>query len=153
MSAERDQRRRDGGVPRKYAPLYRRLLSTPTEREWRTTFRELEAILGFRLPDRARAHGPWWSNSGAGRGHGHSRCWRAAGWRTKEVDVDAETLVFARSPDDSRPEKPSATQRKFTLDEVLSASDLGPWPEGFTVSREQIYDDMGRLTGGTGNDD
>ena len=22
--------------------------------------------------------------------------------------------------------------------------DLGPWPEGFTVSREQIYDDDGR---------
>ena len=34
--------------------------------------------------------------------------------------------------------------------------DAGPWPEGFTVSREQIYDDMGRLTGGpekaTGDD-
>ena len=26
--------------------------------------------------------------------------------------------------------------------------DPGPWPEGFTASREQIHDDMGRLTGG-----
>ena len=27
---------------------------------------------------------------------------------------------------------------------TFSAHDVGPWPEGFTVSREQIYDDSGR---------
>jgi hypothetical protein len=26
----------------------------------------------------------------------------------------------------------------------LPVYDVGPWPEGFTVSREQIYDDDGR---------
>ena len=26
----------------------------------------------------------------------------------------------------------------------LPIHDVGPWPEGFTVSREQIYDDDGR---------
>ena len=27
---------------------------------------------------------------------------------------------------------------------TFSAHDVGPWPEGFTASREQIYDDSGR---------
>ena len=39
-------------------------------------------------------------------------------------------------------------QRRFSIREILSAHDPGPWPEGFTVSREQIYDDLGRLIGG-----
>ena len=32
-------------------------------REWRPTFGKLKAILGVRLPDSARLHRPWWSNS------------------------------------------------------------------------------------------
>ena len=39
-------------------------------------------------------------------------------------------------------------QRKFSIREILPPCHPGAWPEGFTVSREQIYDDMGRLTGG-----
>ena len=36
----------------------------------------------------------------------------------------------------------------FDLDCDFPAVDMGPWPAGFTVGREQIYDDAGRLTGG-----
>lgn len=46
-----------------------------------------------------------------------------------------------------RPRKPDR-KRAFNLDRDFPPWDPGPWPEGFTVSREQIYDDMGRLTGG-----
>ena len=40
---------------------------------------------------------------------------------------------------------------RFSIEEILPPHDPGPWPEGFMVSREQIYDDMGRLTGGPEN--
>ena len=44
--------------------------------------------------------------------------------------------------------KAPARQRRFSIREILPPYDPGSWPQGFTVSREQIYDDMGRLTGG-----
>ena len=42
--------------------------------------------------------------------------------------------------------------RDWNLDRDFPPWNGGPWPEGFTVSREQIYDDMGRLTGGPEDD-
>ena len=45
----------------KYAPLYHHL-SARSEAEWCTSFGEVEAILGFRLPDSARRYRGWWSN-------------------------------------------------------------------------------------------
>ena len=93
MKTSRDRLVRDAAARGKYAPPYRHLLSThPPELEWRTTFGEVEAILGFRLPDSARPHRPWWSNSKKGNGHSHALAWQAAGWRTRTVDVEAETL-------------------------------------------------------------
>ena len=151
MSGTRDQLVRDAASRGKYAPLYRHLLSTHSLQEWRTTFGELEAILGFHLPDSARVHRPWWSNSKMGSGHSHALAWQAAGWRTSEVDIEAETLVFARSSAVSMLDGSPARRRRFSIEEILPPHDPGPWPKGFTVSREQIYDDMGRLTGGSDN--
>ena len=151
MSATRDQLVRDAAARGKYAPLYRHLLCARPEPKWRTTFGELEAILGFRLPDSARLHRPWWSNSKKGSGHSHALAWQAAGWRTREVDIEAGTLVFARSAGTSASGGPPARRRRFSIEEILPPHDPGPWPEGFTMSREQIYDDMGRLTGGSEN--
>ena len=95
MTASRHQLVCDAAARGKYAPLYRHLLSAHPGREWRTTFGEVESILGFRLPGSARLHRPWWSNSKKGSGHSHALAWQAAGWRTREVDIEAETLVFA----------------------------------------------------------
>ncbi len=148
MSATREQLVRNAAARGKYAPLYRHLLSARSELEWRTTFGELEVILGFRLPDSARLHRPWWSNSKKGSGHSHALAWQAAGWRTREVDIEAETLVFARSGGASASVGPPVQRRRFSIREILPPHDPGPWPEGVTVSREQLYDDMGRLTGG-----
>ena len=147
MAAVREQLVRDAAARGKYAPLYRHLLSANAGLEWRTTFGEVESILGFRLPDSARLHRPWWSNSKKGNGHSHALAWQAAGWRTREVDIEAETLVFARG-EASRPSAGSpARRRRFSIREILPPYDPGPWPAGFTVSREQIHDDMGCLTG------
>ena len=151
MSVTRDQLVRDAAARGKYAPLYRHLLSFRSEPEWQTTFGELEAILGFRLPDSARLHRPWWSNSKKGSGHSHALAWQAAGWRTREVDIEAETLVFARWSASSVSAGPPVRRRRFSIEEILPPHDPGPWPEDFTASREQLYDDMGRLSGGTGN--
>ena len=37
---------------------------------------------------------------------------------------------------------------RFSIREILPHTRSGSWPQDFTVSRGQIYDDMGRLTGG-----
>ena len=150
MTDTRDQLIRDAVARGKYAPLYRHLLSAHPEPEWRTTFGEVEAVLGFPLPDSARLHRLWWSNSRKGSGHSHALAWQAAGWRTREVDLEAETLVFARGGT-SLPSAGTPARRRFSIGEILPPHDPGPWPEGFTVSREQLYDDMGRLTGGPEN--
>ena len=41
-----------------------------------------------------------------------------------------------------------ASQAARRLDRDFPAVDMGSWPEGFTVSREEIYDEAGRLAGG-----
>ncbi len=158
MSTARDQLVRDAAARGKYAPLYHHLLAaSPLEPEWRTTFGEIESILGFRLPHSARLHRPWWSNSRKGNGHSHSLSWQAAGWRTRAVDLEEETLVFSRSADAEAQPGKAGRKPAFDLDRDFPPWDPGPWPEGFTVSREQIYDDRGRLTGGpereTGGED
>ena len=140
---------REAAARGKYASLYRflRARAAPT---WRATFADVEAILGFRLPDSARRHRPWWSNRR--KGGGHALAWRGAGWRTRAVDLDGETLVFERLPDAPDPGAAPRRRRRFSIAEILPPHDPGPWPEGFAVSREQIYDDMGRLTGGPEGD-
>lgn len=124
----------------KYAPLYRHLQSLRTL-EFRTSFSALEAILGFRLPNSARLHRPWWSNSSAGNGHSHALAWQAAGWATEAVDLNGETLTFRRQGGSATQ---SSTRPTIDLDEVFPRHNPGPWPEGFTLSREQIYDETGR---------
>ncbi len=84
-------------VSGKYAPLYHHLTKM-TEFRWPTSFREIETVLGFGLPASARRHQAWWANQSGG-GHTHTRAWQEAGWRTRNVDLRAETLVFERMND------------------------------------------------------
>ena len=179
MATNRERLMKEAAARGKYAPLHRHLLSLWPETEWRAGFDEVERVLGFRLPDSARLHRPWWANSRKGSGHSHALAWQAAGWRTARVDLEAETLVFEReaaametAPLRYGGEDEDMTRhgeelreasarmglaprraarrpgRDFDLDRDFPPWNGGPWPEGFTVSREQIYDDMGRLTGG-----
>ena len=91
---------RDAAKRGKYAPLHdflvERFLLQRTDKEWKTTFREIEEILGFKLPNSARIHRPWWANQAQAGGHSHALAWEMAGWRTAEVDLPGETLVFKR---------------------------------------------------------
>ena len=45
----------------KYQRLYQYLSSLQAQ-EWRTSFSEVEAVIGFELPPSARLHRPWWGN-------------------------------------------------------------------------------------------
>jgi len=77
----------------KYEPLRVWLTHAEGDRV-RTTFREIESILGFRLPDSARALPQWWANT---RGsHVQAAAWMDAGWRACQVDVSGEQVSFER---------------------------------------------------------
>ena len=129
----------------KYVPLYRSLLARAGG-EWRVSFAELEALLGFTLPESARVHRPWWSNQ---RNGGHTLAWQVAGWKTRAVDLEKETLVFepAGALDDPFPPAgPRARTRgpAVDLDAAFPPYDPGPWPAGLSLRREDLYDDRGR---------
>ena len=110
----------------KYGALYKHLCDLP-QQEWRTTFSEIESILGFALPPSARRHRPWWANQGrnGGNGHSHARAWNAAGWETADVDMRAETLAL-------RPRDRS--KEKMLVDEVPIRLHLEPLDEGGYVA-------------------
>ncbi len=58
------------------------------------TFKEVEATLGFPLPQSARRHAAWWANTGGG--HVHAQAWLKAGWKTSRVDLAKESVMFVR---------------------------------------------------------
>ncbi len=79
----------------RYDPLasYLRSEVAPTIR---MTFHDIDRIVGG-LPNAARKHRAWWSNS---TGFTHARHgWLAAGWRASDVNMDEERLVFLRTHD------------------------------------------------------
>lgn len=57
------------------------------------TFAEIEDLLGFALPDHARAEATWWSD--ADQGSSQSEAWTSAG-RTATVNLLARSVVFER---------------------------------------------------------
>lgn len=78
----------------KYPALERHLRVTGF-RKIPMTFKEIEAIIGTQLPDSARKHRPWWSNNSSNSPITH--CWLAAGYKTAEVDLGNERLVFVQA--------------------------------------------------------
>lgn len=59
------------------------------------TFKEIEAIIGTDLPASARKHRPWWSNNPSNSSI--TPCWLSAGYKTSEVDLGNERLVFVQA--------------------------------------------------------
>ena len=79
----------------KYSKLYE-FLRNETSSQVSLTFSQLETILGFRLPDSAYLYRPWWANQSSS-GHSQAMAWGVAGWKTTNVDLEAEQLQFIRS--------------------------------------------------------
>ncbi|MCY4652257.1 MAG: hypothetical protein OXC95_03745 [Dehalococcoidia bacterium] len=114
----------------KYQGLYSHLSGLQFT-EWRTSFSEIESILGFGLPASARRYNAWWANEKGDSRHSQSFAWTAAGWKTADVDMNAETLSFRRL-------KPSKTP---LLDDIWPVRSMGAWPEGLSLRREDMYED------------
>ena len=130
MVMDRARKHRQMAARGRYQRLYSHLCSLP-DREWRVSFADIEAVLGFELPGSARMHRPWWSNQVDG--HSQAIAWMAAGWETAEVDVRGETLLLRR--------RETRTIRRPSLDEVWPVHSAGGWPEGLSLDRADIYED------------
>ncbi len=122
---------------RKYRKLYAHLLSLSSQ-EWETTFADVEAIIGDKLPPAARTHRAWWANDVS---HTHGKAWLAAGWKTAEVDMDAQTLLFRRedfySPDGQSVSTNDALDALDQLQTALGVRgvDLAGWARNLRAER------------------
>lgn len=58
------------------------------------TFDEIERVTGTPLPPSAHKHRPWWSNNGANSAL--TRVWLDAGYKSEQVDMEGQKLVFRR---------------------------------------------------------
>ena len=132
MAIDRDRKYREMAVRGKYQRLYTYLCGLQAQ-EWRTTFGEIESVIGFELPASARLHRPWWANQSSGNGHSQALAWTVAGWETADVDMDAKTLLLRR--------KLQEPVRKLNLDEAWPVHSTGMWPEGLSLRREDMYED------------
>ena len=121
---------RKTAVRGKYRRLYLHLRNLPTG-EWRASFRDIESIIGFELPDSAWVHHAWWANhSNTGR-HSQAKAWNAAGWERVEVDLRGESVLFRRVN--------AVADAGQSLDEAWPVHSVGAWPEGLSLSRRDIY--------------
>ena len=149
MAAIRDRFVDDAVARDKYSSLHLHLLSVRPEPGWLTSFGELEATIGYRVSDPTQPRRPLWFGSRVGLDRSQSLT-RQVGWHARAVGVEEEALVFVRG-EGSLASAGTPARRRFSIRETLPPHDPGPWPEDFTVSREQIYDNMGRVTGGSEN--
>jgi hypothetical protein len=78
----------------KYDPLENHL-KAQTGESLQLSFAEIEAILDSRLPASARKFPAWWSNNSTN--HVNAQAWLEAGFRTEQVDLAEETVVFRRA--------------------------------------------------------
>ncbi len=87
----RQQRRVAGAYQALHGYLDRRYADTAV-----LTFEQIESLIGFALPDRARTDGNWWAGDGTDAvASGHADAWRLAG-RTATPNLRAGTVAFDR---------------------------------------------------------
>src|SRR2546423_10654512 len=99
----------------KYEPLGQ-FLRTQRTREVPLTFREIEKIIGAKLPSKAQHQRAWWSNNP--NNNVMTKVWLAAGFESAQVDIEGRKLVFRRVAKASEPasgfaepvQKPYATK-------------------------------------------
>lgn len=114
----------------KYDPLSKHLESLDAF-AWQTNFQEIERILGFSLPASARNHRSWWHNNTIG--HPQAPAWMDIGWKTTDVDMGAETLVFRRVDVSARRTSTSDAERvPESVSQDSTAVSLPPRPRGLT---------------------
>jgi hypothetical protein len=58
------------------------------------TFKQIEAVLGFTLPDTARKNPEWWGNETGDSRHAQCRSWLNAGFETRNLNLAKEYVEF-----------------------------------------------------------
>ncbi|GGJ47777.1 DUF7662 domain-containing protein [Deinococcus roseus] len=86
------------GPRSKYDPIGEHLRNLTATRTT-LSFEQIEDLIHRKLPDSARTHRAWWSNSG----QPHSRIWVDAGWEVDTVNFTQETVTFQRKPQEENP--------------------------------------------------
>jgi hypothetical protein len=92
------------------------------------TFREIERVTGSKLPASKR-YPAWWSNN-AGNSV-MTKVWLAAGFKSEQVDVTRERLVFRR--DAAVPNKLARTSRKAAEGTDIPHPVVGALKGTFTI--------------------
>lgn len=78
----------------RYQPLAEFLAARKTD-SWEASFADVEACLGFPLPESARRYPAWWANQKGG-GHSQASGWQGVGWRTAGLDLERRRIRFER---------------------------------------------------------
>ena len=104
----------------RYQPLADFLAGQKSDR-WEATFDQIEAELGFSLPNSARRYPAWWANQSGG-GHSQTAGWRSVGWRTAALDLAARRVRFER--DEKGAMRSRAEERAADPNEKLFARAL-----------------------------
>lgn len=84
----------------KYAPLEGHLKLIGGD-EVPMRFAEIEQVIGDELPTSARKYRPWWSNNV--QNSVITKAWLNAGYKSAQVDMAAEQLVFIKDRIEDRP--------------------------------------------------
>lgn len=106
----------------KYDPLTV-FLRSRSGQDVRMSFDEIERVLGLKLPEKSKRIRAWWSNNPSN--NVMTRAWLAAGYKTAQVDVAGETLVFTRA--DGTEGFGEMKQAAFKPEQLAKpASDKGP---------------------------
>jgi hypothetical protein len=116
----------------KYEPLEAFLRSLKVSQH-RLSFRQVEDLLGFKLPKSALKYPAWWSNDETG--HSHSRAWLHAGWRTEDLDLAARHVTFRRALETARPMKDPWGCMKGTVTIAPSTDLTAPSGEKWDAER------------------
>ena len=131
-----EQNVREAASRGKYRVLYRYLRELST-REWKTSFSEVETMLGFKLPASARLYSAWWANEEPGGRHTNARAWTAVGWKTSDVNIESATLAFTRKSWVSG--AGVGDRPKIDLDEEFPVHNARDWSECPSLRREDMY--------------
>ena len=97
-----------------------RYLEGRREAEVPLTFNDVERILNRSLPSSARLHQPWWANTTT---HSHADAWLRIGWKTRQVDLAGQRVVFFRDRG-RKPSTPSVQPAPASKEPAIELRDL-----------------------------
>jgi len=70
------------------------VLSARAGSSWKVAFPELERLIEAKLPSSAFKYPAWWSNNPSN--NAMTKIWLRAGFRTEQVDIPGQSVVFRR---------------------------------------------------------